>query len=135
MTPHAKSCLGHGRQLHGSSHVREASPGKNALFFSLHLPHLPFGIPNRYGTLICLATLSISNWPFADSLCQVRNLPVPSFGFHLTILLLMFGYDFPTTRAIQGLSLLRVRPCREHKQGPGKSRNCPGPSFIIQYCS
>ena len=110
--------MGHGRQFHGSGHVREASPGKNALFLSIHLPHLPFGIPSRYGTSVCFTPLSIPNWPYAVSVRQVRDLPAPSFGFHLTMLPLMFGHDFPTTRAIQGLSLLRVRPCRAHqKQG------------------
>ena len=85
--------MGHGRQFHGSGHVREASPGKNALFLSTHLPHLPFGIPSHYGTSVCFATLSISNWPYAVSVRQVRDLPAPSFRFHLTVSLLVFGYD------------------------------------------
>ena len=108
--------MGHGRQFHGSGHVREASPGKNALFLSIHLPHLPFGIPSRYGTSVCLVALSIPNCPYAVSVRQVRDLPAPSFRFHLTVLPLVFGCDFPTTRAVLELSPLRVRPCWAHKQ-------------------
>ena len=75
-------------------------PGKNARFLSLHLPHLPFGIPRRYGTSVCIATLSIPNQPYAVSIRQVGDLPVPSFNFHLSMSPLVFDYDFPTTRAV-----------------------------------
>ena len=62
-------------------------------FLSTHLPHLPLGIPSHYGTSVCFTPLSIPNWPYAVSVRQVRDLPAPSFRFHLTVSLLVFGYD------------------------------------------
>ena len=41
-----------------SSAARETSPGKNAIFLSIHLPHLQRLIPGNYWTLACLAALS-----------------------------------------------------------------------------
>ena len=118
LTPHDKFCWGHGRQVPSSSHVREAFPGKNPLFLFIDLPHPPFGIPSGYATSVYLAILSIPNGPYAVSVRQVRDLPAPSFRFHLTMSPLVFGYDFPMTRAVQGLSPLRVRPCRAHNNYP-----------------
>ena len=41
-------------------HVRETSPGKNALFLSICLPHLLSEIPSSYWISTCYAVLSIS---------------------------------------------------------------------------
>lgn len=105
--------MGHSCHFHGSGPIREASPRKNALFLSTHLPHLPFGIPSRYGTSVCFTPLSIPNWPYAVSVRQVRDLPAPSFRSHLTVSLLVFGYDL--LEQSKDLHPLRVHLCRAHK--------------------
>lgn len=81
------------------NYVLKAS-GKNALFLSMYLPHLPFGFPSRYRISVCLEAVSIPNWPHTISVRQVRDLPAPSFRFHLTMLPLVFGCDVPTTMSV-----------------------------------
>jgi len=38
-------------------HVREISPGKNAIFPSIYLPHLHHQLPSSFGASVWLATL------------------------------------------------------------------------------
>ena len=83
--------------LYGSGHVRETSPGKNALFLSMCLPHLLTMVPCSYWTLTCLAVLS--PWFSLMRFLFVR----PEICLHLPSdstsrwTPLVFGYDLPAT--------------------------------------
>ena len=109
----------------------ETSPGKNAIFRSIYLPHLPYMIPCSYWASACLAVLPSciawcdfcsSDQRFAHGLvCS----PYPaSFRFHLTMDTLALGYTLLTTRACCGLSPIRLRPYWAHQIKHKKNFSC-----------
>ena len=94
-------------------HVRETSPGKNAVFLSIHLPHLHKLISCSYWTLTCLAALSsVCAWCDFCSSGQrfaAAFLHTPPRGGRAWSWLYTSHY-----RACSGLSPVRLRPCRAH---------------------
>ncbi len=86
----------------------QVSPGTTRFFPSIYLPHLPRMIPCSYRALTCQGALP-SYVPFyVVSVRQARGLPVvslfphpASFGFHLTVDTLAFGYTLPTTGRVR----------------------------------
>ena len=91
-----------------SEHFAQISPGTTRFFPSIHLPHLSRMIPCSYWASACSAVLPSRVTSYVVSVRQARGLPVvslfphpASFGFHLAMDTLAFGYILPTTGRIR----------------------------------
>ena len=91
-----------------SERPMQTSPGTTRFFPSICLPHLLHMIPCSYRALACSAVLPSCATLYAVSVRQARGLPAvsllphpASFGFHLAIDTLAFGYILPATGRIR----------------------------------
>ena len=121
MTSHSKSYFNH-VSIHLSSHVCETSPGKNAIFLSIYLPHLQRKLSDTLGLQFVEQPYPVYSALYVVSVRQTRDLPPTSSRFHLTMDTLVFGYALGTIYPRSGLSPVRLRPCRAHPEEPGPQR-------------
>ena len=91
-----------------SERTVQISLGTTRFFPSIYLPHLSCMIPCSYWASACYAVLPSYRTSYAVSVRQTRGLPVvslfphpASFGFHLTMDTLAFGYILPTAGRIR----------------------------------
>ena len=94
---------------------RQTSPGKNAIFPPIYLPHLlstAFGSKDfaLYGKLIQLSPAS-----YAVSVRQAGGLPPASFRFHLTMDTLAVRLTVPPAGSVGDLHPQVSAPCRAHE--------------------
>ena len=95
-------------------HVHEISPGKNAVFLSIYLPHLQDWPRIVLGFSLCGNLTRLLPALYVISVRQTRDLPPASFRFHLTVDTLALSYVLGTINPHSGLSPVRLRPCRAH---------------------
>ena len=97
----------------------QISPGTTRFFPSICLPHLLPMIPCSYWASACTAVLPSCSTLYVVSVRQARGLPVvslfphpASFGFHLAMDTLAFGYILPTTGRIRDFHPLETCAAR-----------------------
>ena len=102
-----------------SKHFAQVSLGNTRFFLSIHLPHLSPVIPCSYWASACFAALPSRKTLYVISVRQTRDLPVvslfphpASFGFHLTVDTLAFGYILPTAGRIRDFHPLETCAAR-----------------------
>ena len=105
-----------------SKHFAQVSLGTTRFFLSIHLPHLSPVIPCSYWASTCDAALPSRKTLYVISVRQTRDLPVvslfphpASFGFHLTVDTLAFGYILPTAGRIRDFHPLETCAARRTK--------------------
>ena len=106
-----------------SKHFAQVSLGTTRFFLSIHLPHLSPVIPCSYWASACFAALPSRKTLYVISVRQTRDLPVvslfphpASFGFHLTVDTLAFGYILPTAGRIRDFHPLETCAARRTKE-------------------
>ena len=99
-----------------SLHVRETSPGKDAVFLSTYLPHLQDWPRIVLGFSLSRNLTQPLPAFYVISVRQTRDLPPASFRFHLTMDTLALGYALGTINPRSGLPPIRLHPCRAHAQ-------------------
>ena len=110
-----------------SKHFAQVSLGTTRFFLSIHLPHLSPVIPCSYWASACFAALPSRKTLYVISVRQTRDLPVvslfphpASFGFHLTVDTLAFGYILPTAGRIRDFHPLERAPAGRTAKGIGQ---------------
>lgn len=96
--------------------VCKISSGKNAFFHVMYLPHLHLGIRVALDfTLFC--RLILPRMPDAVSIRQINALPPASFGFHLAVDTLAFGYVLGATSCTRDFHPLDCAHAERTKRG------------------
>ena len=103
----------------------QTSPGTTRFFPPIYLPHLSRMTPCSYWASACIAVLPSYVTLYVVSFRQARGLPVvslfphpASFGFHLAMDTLAFGYILPTTGRIRDLHPLETCAAGRTMQTP-----------------
>ena len=114
-------------------HILQTSPGKNAVFPSIYLPHLLQMIPRSFWTLTCLAALSSFTAFYVISVRQARGLLSSSFRFHLAVDTLEVPLLPSRYGAASGLSPFRLRPCWAHYKNRAPCERSSVNLIVIQF--
>jgi len=95
--------------IFGSPHVRPLQLRMNS--YHLYPPDLHMDVSRSNWTLIPCAISSHPSALYQISVSRAKCLPRTSFRFRLATDTLIFGCNLPTTRAVWGLSPIRIHPC------------------------
>ena len=74
----------------------KTSPGKNAIFLSIYLPHLHRKLSDSFGLWFDWQPYPVYSALYVVSVRQTRDLPPTSFRFHLTVDTLVLSYVLGT---------------------------------------
>ena len=99
-----------------SQHITQTSPGKNAYFHSIYLPHLHHLARIVLGFVLFGKLTHQAYALYAVRVPQTGALPPASFRFHLTVDTLVLGLTVGTINPRIGLSPNSKRPCWAHQK-------------------
>ena len=109
----------------------KTSPGKNAIFLSIYLPHLHRKLSDSFGLWFVRQPYPVYSALYVISVRQTRDLPLTSFRFHLTVDTLVLSYVLGTIYPHSGLSPVRLRPCWAHPKRGSPAHSSKRSSFIV----